>query len=110
MGMAWWPYMVGGSCARQMFAQHESMAFKELHYHLYMAQVWCTGWHYLWALSSYMAAAGKLPPPPCSWGQEWLSQAGVAGKKINKHGHRRCICKQNKTPQHSTLVLSSPKG
>lgn len=67
MGMVWCPYVLGESCAGQMFAQHKSMAYKVLHYHLYMARVWCTEWHYLWALSSYTTAAGKLPPPPSSW-------------------------------------------
>lgn len=73
MGMAWQLYVLGGSWAGQMFDQHKSMAYKELHYHLFVARVWCTEWHYLWALSCYVAAAGKLLPPPHSSGQEWLS-------------------------------------
>lgn len=112
MGMAWWPCMLGGSCAGQMFAQHESMAFKELHYHLYMAQVWCTGWHYLWALSSYVATAEKLPPPPSSWEQECLSRAGGDWQKDQQAMAQKVQlqAKQNLTPQHSISALSSPKG
>lgn len=90
----------------------KNMAFKELHYHLYTAGVLCTDWHYLQALSSYMAAAGKLPPPPGSQGQEQLSQAGGGWEKDQQEWAQKVQlqAKQDVMPQHPISVLSSPRA
>lgn len=93
--MAWRPYMLGRGCTRQIFTRCDSIAFKQLHYHLYTVQLLLTEWHYLQTVSSCMAAAGKLPPSTSSRGQEWPSSTGGDSGKINKRGNKRCSCKQS---------------
>lgn len=90
MGVAPWCYMLGRSCARQIFTHRDDMAFKQLHYHPYTAQVWCAEWYYLWAASSCTATVGKLLPSPSSWGEEWVSCTGDDKGRVSKHGCRRC--------------------
>lgn len=73
-GMARWPYVVGEGCAGQIFKSNSVTPGKQPHYRLYTAQVSRAEWHYLRAVSSSVATAGKSPPSPSSpEGQEWPS-------------------------------------